>query len=270
MALRSPARRNPTRNQWSHAVPARRTKRHFRVLRRLLALFFVLVLGSVLVGAYLMQVYAPGLRAEARTIPARVNAQMAQQGASYTPLSSMAFDLQHAIVAIEDHRFYEHHGIDPLGILRALYLNTKNQHIDQGGSTLEEQLAKRAIVGNDRSIHQKLRTIGLAWAIDGEFTKGKILELYLNAAYFGRGAYGAGAAARIYFGTDVGHLTLSQAAFLAAMPQAPSIYGSNPTAPIIRHRWKQVLYDMFKDGFITSDQWTAAVHSPPSFIFATS
>jgi penicillin-binding protein 1A len=222
------------------------------------------------VRAYALRVYAPGLESEAQTVPARVHAQLAQQGAPYTPLSAVSYDLQHAIVAIEDHRFYQHPGIDPLGILRALWLNTKNQHIDQGGSTLEEQLAKRAIVGDDRSIHEKLRTVALAWAIDQDFPKAKVLELYLNAAYFGRGAYGVGSAAHIYFGTDAAHLTLSQSAFLAAMPQAPSIYGASPTSPAVRERWLQVLYNMSKDGFITPDQWASARSAPPAFIFPTS
>lgn len=235
-----------------------------------MALLVVAALLAVGVRAYVLHVYAPGLESEAQTIPARVHAQLAQQGAPYTPLAGMSFDLQHAIVAIEDHRFYQHPGIDPLGILRALWLNTKDQHIDQGGSTLEEQLAKRAIVGDDRSIHEKLRTVALAWAIDQDFSKAKILELYLNAAYFGRGAYGIGSAARIYFGTDAAHLTISQSAFLAAMPQAPSIYGARPTSPAVHERWLQVLYNMSKDGFITPDQWAAARSAPPAFIFPTS
>lgn len=233
----------------------------------MLVLSALVVLG---VRAYVLRVYAPGLESEAQTVPARVHAQLAQEGAPYTPLSAMSFDLQHAIVAIEDHRFYEHPGVDPLGILRAIWLNTRDQHIDQGGSTLEEQLAKRAIVGDDRSVHEKLRTIALAWAIDQDFPKGKVLELYLNAAYFGRGAYGIGSAARVYFGTDARNLNLPQSAFLAAMPQAPSIYGAHPTSAAVHERWLQVLYNMSKDGFITPDQWASARTSPPTFVFPTS
>jgi membrane peptidoglycan carboxypeptidase len=218
----------------------------------------------------MLHVYAPGLESEARTIPARVNTGLAQHSSGYTPLPAISVQLQHAIVAIEDHRFYSHPGVDLLGSLRALWVNLQNQHVDQGGSTLEEQLAKRAIVGDERTVHDKLRTVGLAWAIDQEFSKAKVLELYLNAAYFGRGAYGPSQAARVYFGSDVANLTLSQSAFLAAMPQAPSVYGAHPNSGRVRARWLQVLYDMAKDGYITSDQLSAAQSSPPTFAFPSS
>jgi membrane peptidoglycan carboxypeptidase len=267
MAVRDPISNRSTRSTRSYSAPVKVRHRRFRRLRRLLVA--VVILGSMLLGAwvYVQHVYAPVLESEARTIPARVNSGLAQHSSSYTPLSLVSLDLQHAIVAIEDHRFYSHPGVDPLGSLRALWVNLQNRHVDQGGSTLEEQLAKRAIVGDDRSIHDKLRTVGLAWAIDQVFPKAKVLELYLNAAYFGRGAYGPAEAARVYFGANVGRLTLSQAAFLAAMPQAPSLYGSHPNSPTVRARWTQVLYDMAKDGYITSDELSAAQHSSPSFAF---
>ncbi len=133
---------------------------------------------------YVLQVYAPGLREEARNIPFRVQAGLALQGAQYVPLAGILPDMQHAIVAIEDRRFYVHPGIDPLGMIRAMWINLTNGHVDQGGSTLEQQLAKRAIMHDDRTFRAKLRTVGLAWAIDQEFSKAQIIELYLNAAYF--------------------------------------------------------------------------------------
>jgi penicillin-binding protein 1A len=230
----------------------------------------VAVVAIVAVRAYLLHVYAPGLQLEARSVPARVQSDLAQQGATYTALPAMSLDVQHAIVAIEDHRFYSHPGIDPLGIVRALWVNAQNQHVDQGGSTLEEQLAKRTIVGDDGTFHSKLREIGLAWALDQEFSKGRILELYLNAAYFGRGAYGAGEAAQVYFGTSVANLTLPQAAFIAALPQAPSLYGSNPNGAAVQARWHQVLDAMLKDDFITYSQWNSAEHTHLQFAFAPS
>lgn len=236
--------------------------------RRFLLLLAVLIAGAFGGRAYILHVYAPGLKAEARTIPARVHAELRAQGAPYTPLNGVAYDMQHAIVAIEDHRFYSHPGIDPLGVLRALWINARDKRLDQGGSTLEEQLAKRAIVGRDSTARDKLRTAALAWAIDLQFPKWKVLELYLNAAYFGRGAYGIGAAAHVYFATSAARLTLPQAAFLAAMPQAPSVYGAHPTSSTVRARWLQVLYDMAKDGLITSRQLAAARSSPPAFAFS--
>ncbi len=200
------------------------------------------------------RVYAPGLRSEAREIPALVSSEVASHGGTYVPTSQISPNLLHAIVAIEDRRFYYHPGIDPVGIVRALWVNTQHQHIDQGGSTLEQQLAKRMIVHDDSTLHGKLRTMALAWAIDTEYSKAEILEEYLNAAYFGQGAYGAQAAARVYFGVNAAQLSLPQAAFLAAMPQAPSVYGDHPYSAAVVARKNTVLTDMAQDGYITSGQ----------------
>lgn len=212
-----------------------------------------------------MWVYAPGLRSEASSIPVRVQTQLAAQGATYITGDQITPDLQHAIVAIEDRRFYVHPGIDPLGMLRAVWVNATNQHIDQGGSTLEQQLVKRTLVPDDRTVHGKLRTIALAWAVDQDFSKRKVIELYLNAAYFGQGAYGAGAAARVYFGTDAAHLTLPEAAFLAALPQAPSIYGAHPSAPAVQQRVQTVLLDMTQQGYIDPAQEQSALNTRLNF-----
>jgi penicillin-binding protein 1A len=183
------------------------------------------------------------------------------------PLDAISPNLQHAIVAIEDRRFYHHPGIDIFAIVRALWINLQAEHIDQGGSTLEEQLVKRAIVHDDSSLHAKLRTMALAWAVDQEFGKRRILEMYLNAAYYGQGAYGVDAAAHVYFGTDPAHLTLSQAAFLAALPQAPSVYGANPTSPMVIARQRTVLQDMENQGYISAQQEQAAERARLTFAF---
>lgn len=200
-------------------------------------------------------------------IPANVHAQLADHDASYVPLSSISPNLRHAIVAIEDRRFYFHPGIDPIGMIRAAWVNLNAEKVDQGGSTLEQQLVKRALVPDDGTIHAKLRQVVLAWAVDQDFSKNRILELYLNAAYYGQGAYGAENAAHVYFGTDAADLTLAQAAFLAALPQAPSIYGAHPTSATVRDRQRTVLFDMAAAQYITSQQAETAADEPLHFAF---
>lgn len=261
MATQSPAPGTRSRYTWVQPTQQRRKRRRFRRLRRVLG--FLVVCGLLLIAGweYALHVYAPGLRTEVRAIPTLVKAEVDTNGGSYVTRDHISPNLLHAIVAIEDWRFYYHPGIDPLGIARAMWINAKHEHIDQGGSTLEEQLAKRAIVHGDSSIHAKLRTMALAWAIDQEFSKAKILEEYLNAAYYGQGAYGAQAAARIYFGTDAAHLSIPQAAFLAALPQAPSVYGDHPHAQPVIDRKDTVLSDMAKYGYITAEQAQAAQHT---------
>lgn len=242
-------------------------KRRLRRVRRLLVLLAFSAIVILLVRAYVLRVYAPGLRVEARSMPALVHAQLAEHHATYVPRSEISPFLLNAIVSIEDRRFYHHPGIDPLAIARALWVNISAQHVDQGGSTLEEQLAKRTIVHDDRTMRAKLRAMALAWAVAQDFTKQQILEMYLNDAYYGRGAYGVRAAAGVYFGTDAARLTLSQAAFLAALPRAPSIYGAHPRSTIVIGRQYTVLRDMASLGFITRVQERDAEQAPLVFAF---
>jgi membrane peptidoglycan carboxypeptidase len=263
MAVRSSPR--PVRRSPPQPAGFGPRKKRFRGLRRLLVLASVVAVLFIGVRAYVLQVYAPGLESEASSVPAAVQAELGGRGASYTSLQAISPTMRHAIVSIEDRRFYQHHGVDPIGLVRAMWVNLTQQQMDQGGSTLEEQLAKRAIVGNDRSIHAKLRTLALAWAIDQDYPKWKILELYLNDAYYGQGAYGIQQAARTYFGTDAASLSVGQAAFLAAMPQAPSIYGAHPRSPAVLYRWKAVLQSMESQGYITAAQEQAASDSPLTF-----
>jgi penicillin-binding protein 1A len=228
----------------------------------------LLVLGLLILfggWAYFVNVYAPGLEQEADSVPALVRGQLAQHAAPYVSIGQMSSYLPEAIVAIEDRRFYHHPGIDPQGMVRAIWVDLRAEHVDQGGSTLEEQLIKRTIVHDDSSLRAKMRTAALAWALDQDFSKQQILELYLNEAYFGQGAYGAAAAARVYFGTDSEHLTLPQAALLAALPQAPSIYGAHLSSSAVLTRLKTVLQDMRDLGYITAAQESAADTTQLSF-----
>lgn len=263
MAVRTSPR--PVRRSQPQPVGFSPRRKRFRWLRRLLALATVASILFIGARAYVMQVYAPGLESEASRVPLAVQAELNARGAAYTPLRQISLTVRQAIVAIEDRRFYQHHGIDPIGLVRAAWVNLSQQQVDQGGSTLEEQLAKRAIVGNDRSVHAKLRTLALAWAIDQDFPKWRILELYLNDAYYGQGAYGIEQAARTYFGVDASNLSVAQAAFLAAMPQAPSVYGAHPRSAAVQYRWKAVLQSMESQGYITAAQERAAANAPLTF-----
>lgn len=223
----------------------------------------LLLLGVGLAArTYVLSVYATSLGREVQAIPELVHRQLAGRGVAYVPFRRISPNMRNAIVSVEDRRFYHHPGIDPVGMVRAFWVNLLNRHVDQGGSTLEEQLAKRAIVHDDRSWHEKLRTIALAWAIDQEFSKHEVLALYLNEAYYGQGAYGVGAAARIYFGTTASALTIQQAAFLAALPQAPSIYGAHPRSEPMRYRFRRVLADMEAMGYITAGEEQTAKNKP--------
>src|SRR6185295_11699835 len=127
-----------------------------------------------------------------------------------------------AFIAIEDRRFYSHHGVDPFGIMRAFVANILRRGTSQGGSTITQQLAKNLFLTQERTITRKAQEAVLALWLEHKFSKAQILELYLNRVYFGAGAYGVEGAAQRYFGKSARQLTLAEAALLAGLVQSPS------------------------------------------------
>jgi penicillin-binding protein 1A len=166
--------------------------------------------------------------------------------------------MKQAIVAVEDRRFYEHRGIDLHGILRAIWADIRNQKVVEGGSTITQQFVKNAYVRNQRSIGRKLREAALAWQLEQQWSKDRILTAYLNTIYFGNGAYGIEQAARVYFGHSAARLTLPEAALLAGIPADPALYDpvTNPSA--VRERRREVLLDMLEQSDITYNQFRRA------------
>ncbi len=167
------------------------------------------------------------------------------------PISKVPQDLQNAFIAAEDVRFYEHSGIDPRGILRALATNILSSGVSQGGSTITQQLAKNAFLTQDRTIKRKLQEAILALEIEQKYSKQEILEMYMNQIYFGQGAYGIQMAAQTYFGKDVENLTLAQCAMIAGLPQSPNYYSPFNNLEAGKKRQAIVLEQMAKYGFIT-------------------
>jgi penicillin-binding protein 1A len=151
------------------------------------------------------------------------------------PLSRISVNMQKAALAAEDHHFYEHKGIDPVGIVRATLANQKAGHIVQGASTITQQLARNLFLDkNDRSFSRKLKEVLLSWELDTRYSKNKILETYLNEIYFGGGVHGVERAAQYYFNTHADKLTVAQAAFLAGVIRSPSYLGT------VQHRGEAI------------------------------
>jgi penicillin-binding protein 1A len=172
----------------------------------------------------------------------------------FTHLDQMAGSLPAAVLATEDRRFYSHYGIDPVGLLRALYVNLTSGGLVQGGSTITQQLAKNVFLTPERSLHRKGQELLLSFWLEHNFTKNEILELYLNRVYFGSGTYGVDAAARRYFGRPAKDVTLLQAAMLAGMLKAPSRYNPNNDPIAAATRAQIVIQNMVDAGFITEEQ----------------
>lgn len=129
-----------------------------------------------------------------------------------------------AFIATEDSRFYEHHGVDPVGIFRAASVALFSGHASQGASTITQQLARNFFLSPERTLMRKIKEVFLAIRIEQLLTKDEILELYLNKIYLGYRAYGVGAAAQVYFGKTVDQLTLNEMAVIAGLPKAPSTF----------------------------------------------
>ena len=167
-------------------------------------------------------------------------------------LDKIPKNLQNAFIAVEDNRFYEHNGIDPRGIFRALYSNLISGEVAEGGSTITQQLAKNAFLSQDRTIKRKIQEFFIAIRLEQEYTKEEILEMYLNQIYFGRGAYGVQAAAQTYFGKNVEDLDLSECAMLAGIPRSPNYYSPLNNLNAANQRKAEVLDQMEKYDYIDS------------------
>lgn len=161
--------------------------------------------------------------------------------------------LQDAFVAVEDNRFYEHSGVDPRGIARALYTNIRGHGVSEGGSTITQQLAKNAYLTQERTLTRKIQEVFLALQLERQYTKKEILEMYLNQIYFGQGAYGVQAAAQTYFGKDVEQLDLSECAMLAGIPKSPNYYSPMNNLQAAQERKAVVLDQMEKYGYINRE-----------------
>jgi penicillin-binding protein 1A len=171
--------------------------------------------------------------------------------------------LPKATVAIEDRRFFQHGALDYQGIARAMIADAEAGHVVQGGSTLTQELVRNLYIGsNERTLARKVKEACLAQKLAGIWTKQQILSAYVNEVFYGRHAYGAQAGAQTFFSTSAKHLTLPQAALLAGLPQAPSIYDpiAHPDKALARRN--EVLRAMRLNRDITPAEYTAAVHAP--------
>jgi penicillin-binding protein 1A len=163
--------------------------------------------------------------------------------------------MKHAIVAIEDKRFYQHRGVDVRGMGRALWADVTNEGTVQGGSTITQQFVKNAFLTNQKSIGRKLVEAALAWQLEQRWSKDRILTAYLNTVYFGNGAYGVEQASRVYFQHPAAEMKPAEAALLAGIPQNPTLWDpvAHPAAAKIRR--DVVLYQLYLQGFLTRSQY---------------
>jgi penicillin-binding protein 1A len=186
----------------------------------------------------------------------------ADQDRTDVPIKSMPAYLRQAVVATEDQRFYQHRGVDPLGMARAVFVDVTSGTRKQGGSTITQQYVKNAFVTQDRTLKRKVSEAVLAYRLERHLSKDAILGLYLNTIYFGHSAYGVGTAAQTYFGKPVDKLTLAQSAMLAGVIKSPARYSPYRDMAAARGRRATVLAQMNAQGYITQAQQRAANAEP--------
>ncbi|KOC91115.1 peptidoglycan glycosyltransferase/peptidoglycan DD-transpeptidase MrcA [Winslowiella iniecta] len=177
-------------------------------------------------------------------------------------IEQMPPEMVKAFIATEDSRFYEHHGVDPIGIFRAASIALMSGHASQGASTITQQLARNFFLSPERTLMRKIKEAFLAIRIEQLLNKDEILELYLNKIYLGYRAYGVGAAAQVYFGKNIDQLTLSEMAMIAGLPKAPSTFN-----PLYSHdravsRRNVVLARMLDQHYISQPQYDEARNEP--------
>ena len=189
-----------------------------------------------------------------------------REDANWVKLADIPKNMQNALIAIEDHKFYEHDGISPTSILRAILANVSEGEVAQGGSTLTQQFVKNTFLTHEQTMERKIEEAILSVVLEDKYSKDEILEMYLNTTYFGAGATGIHQASKAYFGKHVSRLTLEEAAVLAALPYAPSAL--NPLEHPIECKQRQmlVLNAMAKHGFITQD---AADEAKAEYVYLT-
>ena len=231
-------------------------------------LAIVLVLGTALAVAYPNLPEISGLTDYRPKLPLRVMSadgvllgEFGEERRIYTPIAQIPKVMQEAVLAIEDARFYQHRGVDYLGVLRA-GLAQFNKAKSQGASTITMQVARNFYLSTEKTFTRKIYEILLALKIEAALSKEQILEVYMNQIFLGQRAYGFAAASEIYFGKPIKDLTIAEAAMLAGLPQAPSAYNpiSNPKRSTRRQQY--IIDRMEANGFITEEQAEAARKQP--------
>lgn len=206
--------------------------------------------------------FTPSLTTRIYDIRGRLIGEFFTERREYARLNEIPLLLQKAFIASEDQNFYQHPGVDLLGILRALWQNLLNLRVVEGGSTITQQLSRSRFLDNRRNLERKVKEVLLALILERRYTKDEILEAYLNQIYLGHGVYGVKTAARLYFGKDLKDLNLAEMAMLAGVARSPSYFSPYVDLAAAQRQERRVLRRMFECGFITKEEYEKAVATP--------
>lgn len=192
----------------------------------------------------------------------RLISKLFEENRVVVPISSVAPELKYAIIANEDIRFYNHLGVDPIGIVRAVVVNIRSGGISEGASTITQQLVRNMFLNQDQTFVRKIKEAAIAVLLERRFSKEEILEAYLNQIYFGEGVYGVEAASQLYFNKSAKDLTLAEAALIAGIPKGPNIYSPYVNEEAAFNRRQTVLEGLAKTDYVSKEEIEKAKQEP--------
>lgn len=222
-----------------------------KVIIKVLIIILVILIsfGLILIGTG-FSMYQEAIK----EVPLSEKVEEIRQKENYTKLDEMPEIYKKAVIAVEDHRFYNHDGIDIIAIGRAIFNDIKALSFVEGGSTITQQLAKNIYFTQEKELKRKVAEVFMAFTIEDNYEKDEILELYLNTSYFGDGYNTPKEAAKGYFNKDISELSDYEAVMLAGIPNAPSVYAPTKNLNLAKQRQKQVLDKMVKYEYITKEE----------------
>lgn len=223
-----------------------------KVIKRILIVLFVIivVLGLGL-GLYGYSLYEEKLKQQ----PLADKISDIENDYYFIKIEDVPKDYINAIIAVEDHRYKEHGAIDLIGITRAIITNVKNRGLQEGGSTITQQVAKNLyFVSEENVVRRKIAEMFMAIELENKYSKEKILEMYINTIYFGDGYYGIRQACKGYLNKEPQEMNLAEATMLAGVPNAPSVYAPTVNKELCRQRQKKVISSMVEYKYITQEQ----------------
>ena len=210
----------------------------------------IFLIGFSIIGFYIYQGYEMYKYAINETsIEKRV--QEIKSDKNYTNIEQLPDMYKNSVIAVEDHRFYEHGAIDIISIGRAIYTNIKEFDLVEGGSTITQQVAKNVYFTQDKKLVRKIAEVYMAFELEKELTKEEIFELYVNTSYFGDGYYNVKEASNGYFDKEPIDMNDYEATLLAGIPNAPSVYAPTKNPDLARQRQEQVICKLVKYKYIT-------------------
>ncbi|HJB98267.1 MAG TPA: transglycosylase domain-containing protein [Candidatus Acutalibacter pullicola] len=225
-----------------------------RIARNLLLGVLALVLCALVTLAFLgWQMYTQAL--ETMPLDQKVKQVRSQEG--YTTFQELPDTYVEAVLAAEDHRFYQHGGVDVIALGRALVNDLKAMSFVEGGSTITQQLAKNLYFTQEKELTRKVAEAFMAFHLEANYTKEEIFELYVNSIYFGSGCYNVATASQTYFGVEPEQMTAEQATLLAGIPNAPSMYDLTVNPDLAGQRQRQVVQLMVKYEYLTEEEASA-------------